>query len=680
LRRLLSLFAILAIASPAAAAPPPGGEATAEGITPANDSYQAASTIRPPYYQRWSRPLRLAVPAPIIADGRVYVSASGTQTTLMALDVATGATDWSVNEPSAHLAYDDGTLFASTFGDLTAYDAASGAVLWSLPKAGSDFALAPVAMAGNVYYADQGMVTAVGDAGTILWSTAVPLAGPPTLSATNIFAADGCTQATGLDFLGAVLWHPSPCLRGVTGEAVAYGNGRVFTTPLTGADGTILDADTGSQLRQYRSTGGLPAVVGDTMIAQANGVVSAADAASGATSWTTHVGPSYLGPVVAGSVVIAGAGDPTSPWHLLFLNLPTGKVLDSLAGPVGAADFGPPAVTAGEGIILVASGASLIALDSTYRRVTRTVEANAFLPAANASWEAWTDSNGGWYEARTSSSPLRVDHNAFGYTGNIDGNRIVYQRPMRGGIQDQIAVTVAGQIHHKVFGRFVNDGAWLWQPTLSGNWLLYNHGEDTKTHSVVLANLKKKRVKTLAKGNPKKLWVGAGQVAGNYAVWVQCRKGHWCIVERRTLSSGHTVILRAPGMDLSNPAVTPAGVVYALAAGRESSCPAEYMARWKPGALEDLYAIPANHLAFNLDAGMLTDGRVDVRYELDTCTRSGKPYENDEFVDRTDIPALTAAPLGAPRSVAAPGSRVPVTERSYAAPPGSVTTMRQPRG
>jgi outer membrane protein assembly factor BamB len=684
LRRLLSLLAILAIASPAAAAPPPGGEATAEGITAANDHYQPASTIRPPFYQRWTLSLGVHVSQPLIADGRAYFGVPYVPGRLMAVDITTGATDWSVNTEVLHLAYDERKIFVTSTTALSAFDATNGTLLWSVPAATQS---APIATAGVVYlyYAYGWKLTAVDEVtGAIIWST--PVAGGvssgavPAVSTANVFAGDGCGHATSLDLLGNVVWSPTGNC--TSSGDVAFGNDRIVTQA-----GTILDAATGARLGSFASTAGVAAVVGDTIVAQASDRVSSLVASSGKTTWTRQSGDSSTAPIVAGSVVVASSSSWATPWRLLFIDLATGKLLDSLAGPIGQVDFGAVTVAAGEGVLLVNSGASLTAYDATFRRVPRRVQANAFTPAANSSWEAWSVYIGshvpvrGYYEARSSAVPIRIDTGSSGiYMGNIDGNRIVYQRLMSDGARDAIAYLVAGQTRHTTFGRFVNDGAWLWQPTLSGNWLLYNHGENAKTHSVMLANLKKRRVKTLAKGNPKKLWVGAGQVAGNYAVWAQCRKGHWCVVERRTLSSGHTVTLRAPGMDLSNPAVTPAGVVYALAAGRESSCPTEYMARWKPGALEDLYTIPANHLAFNLDAGMLTDGRVDVRYELDTCTRTGRPYENDEFVDRTDVPALTAAPFGAPRSVAAPGSRVPVTERSYAAPPGSVTTMRQPRG
>ena len=144
-----------------AAAPPalpqdvgPIGEASAADrattyqLNAAHNGYLSGDSLAPPLARRWSLSLGDAVSYPVIADGRVFVVTqrigSNVGETLYALDASTGAVLWSYeldggNYPLPGVAYDNGAVYLEGFGlrgsdrlgGLAAFDAATGAPLWS---------------------------------------------------------------------------------------------------------------------------------------------------------------------------------------------------------------------------------------------------------------------------------------------------------------------------------------------------------------------------------------------------------------------------------------------------------------------------------------------------------------------------------------------------------------------
>src|SRR5688572_21832904 len=121
--------------------------------------------------ERWSVPLDAPVGDPVVSGGRVYVNAgSDERTAFHALDATTGAPRWSVEDEEPHeiafvqrapgavvgdLVYAGfGLVALDTFGQMDAFDAASGDPVWSsgAPAFGG-LITSPSAVAGDTVYA-----------------------------------------------------------------------------------------------------------------------------------------------------------------------------------------------------------------------------------------------------------------------------------------------------------------------------------------------------------------------------------------------------------------------------------------------------------------------------------------------------------------------------------------------
>ena len=127
--------------------PPTKGTAVAYQIDATHSGAQFDS-VTPPLTQRWSRDLGGQISYPLIAGGRIFVTVTNpntTGTTLYALDETNGASLWGPidlggSRPWSNAAYDAGRVFAVNHdGVLRAFDAASGALLWSKQLPGQIF-------------------------------------------------------------------------------------------------------------------------------------------------------------------------------------------------------------------------------------------------------------------------------------------------------------------------------------------------------------------------------------------------------------------------------------------------------------------------------------------------------------------------------------------------------------
>jgi outer membrane protein assembly factor BamB len=173
MRRPAVLALLLALAAPAAAL----ADATSSQQGPSHDG--AADGPGPPLGKRWERPVGGTVGTPLVAEGRVFVvtgegsassSSSSTETAqLRALALDSGRELWAravergSNGLPVGLAYDGGRVLALENGAVRAYDAASGALAWTVRPAGEEpeegsstrrgprFTSIPVAAGGTVY-------------------------------------------------------------------------------------------------------------------------------------------------------------------------------------------------------------------------------------------------------------------------------------------------------------------------------------------------------------------------------------------------------------------------------------------------------------------------------------------------------------------------------------------------
>jgi outer membrane protein assembly factor BamB len=385
--RLFPLFiSLLALAGPfavpATAAPPapPSGptQAVAYQIGISHDGLSGDSTIAPPLTQRWSRDLSGSISYPLIAEGKVFVTAVATPggsygTTLYALDQVTGATLWS--QPIAgtyywsNAAYDAGHVFVVNFnGLMSAFDASTGALSWSTQLPGQyAFSSPPTADSGVVYVGGAGSggtLYAVRETdGAVLWTQPVMNGddSSPALSSTAVFVSYACGLVYAFDRVtGQQQWfNGGPC-EGGGGKTAVYHANQVYSRDFNGNE--IIDAGTGNTVGTF-SAQPAPAFSGKTGLFLSGGTLKAT---SGRRTLWSFAGDGGLdtAPIVVGSTVFVGS----SSGMLYGLALSGGTLAWSTN--VGAGIPGPDeqnvsqpltGLGAGQGLLVVPAGSRLVA-------------------------------------------------------------------------------------------------------------------------------------------------------------------------------------------------------------------------------------------------------------------------------------------------------------------------------
>ena len=383
----LGLIALSAIAAQAS-----GDESPTYQIDTSHSGGQPTDGLRAPLGQVWSRDLGGAVSYALIEGGRAYVTVADTGTNgtrLFALDLATGAIDWGPIELGGFYnfsgaAYDDGRIFAVNFqGVLTAYDAITGAQVWSSQLTGqSSFTTQPAAYQGIVYLSGAGSggtLYAVSEAnGHVLW-TAPVLNGDhsiPAVTADGVYVSYACDQA--YDFnpsTGALIWHHASNCEGGGGRTVALYGGRVYTRDFNSGN-LILDTQTGAQVGTfpftvpYGSTIPIPAFSGSMGYFFDSAQLRGIDLGTGTTLWT-FAGDGRLSsaPIVVGTFVYIGstsgnlyALDSSSGALVGTINVGSGIAFPDESDAVQLAGL-----SAGEGYVLAPAGNRLVALTSAIR-------------------------------------------------------------------------------------------------------------------------------------------------------------------------------------------------------------------------------------------------------------------------------------------------------------------------
>jgi outer membrane protein assembly factor BamB len=226
---------------------------------------------------RWRGPI---AGSPTVANGIAYVIAA--RGFLDAFDAATGALLWSASLPAnvtSSPTVENGVVYVDADdGNLDAFDATSGALRWSAPT-------------GSGYPSTSSPVVA---RGLVL----VGSSGDPYL-----YAFDAAT--------GAPRWRASIASNTVSSPAVA--NGIVY---IGSGDGNLyaLHLDTGA-LDWKSKTGGRitssPAVANGVVYAGSqSGSLYAFDATTGATRWSAAIQPAYFSsPAVANGIVYIASSD-----------------------------------------------------------------------------------------------------------------------------------------------------------------------------------------------------------------------------------------------------------------------------------------------------------------------------------------------------------------------------------
>jgi outer membrane protein assembly factor BamB len=338
---------------------------------------QTDAALMPPFAQRWVATLPSPASYPLIAAGKVFVTATASSgTTLYALDQTTGSVSWSQSIPGTYpfsaAAYDNGQVFVvNSDGLLEAFSAATGAFAWSnkLPVQYM-FTSPPTAASGVVYVGGAGSggtLYAVDEVTGGLISTASVENGDhssPALANGNVFVSYACNQAYGFgQSTLSPVWHYSGPCEGGGGATVVYAAGRIYTRDFNG--NLVLDASTGALLGNWtpaNTTALAPAVDGSNVYWTNTGTHTL----SGPT-WN-FTGDSQLdtAPIVlatpGGKYVVVGS----SAGRLYAIDATSGSLVwSTTVAPIAQPDehnaFQLTGLGAGQGLLVVPAGNTVTA-------------------------------------------------------------------------------------------------------------------------------------------------------------------------------------------------------------------------------------------------------------------------------------------------------------------------------
>jgi outer membrane protein assembly factor BamB len=368
-------------------------------INPAHSGAVTFSTVTFPTTSTWTVDLAATASYPLIADGKVFVTTltSSGNSNLYALDQTTGGTVWGPVAIAgfASPAYDNGVVFVSSgvtpavvqgvglvaTGSVSAYNAATGALLWNTPMNGFDYLTtsAPTAMNGYVYVTggntdpvNSGTFALNESTGAVTWFTRYSAAGnsSPAVSANGVYVDFTCGAYAYNPTTGQQLWSALPrCSSGIGGATPFLAGNTVFApTPMTSADsGSMLDTTTGA------STGTYSAAVPPVFDAQTGyfvqpnqpggqGNLQAITLSSNTVKWT-FTGESFVcsAMVISQYVIAEGCSG-----RLYGLDAATGQQL-WVTNPGAPASWNFTSqsplqgMAAGDGILVIPAGTKLVA-------------------------------------------------------------------------------------------------------------------------------------------------------------------------------------------------------------------------------------------------------------------------------------------------------------------------------
>jgi outer membrane protein assembly factor BamB len=297
-----------------------------------NAAHTGAATLpnlRLPYAPKWFINLGAGVSYPLIGGGRTFVTVSQQVSgirRLVALDLATGVVQWDQKLGGWHsrisAAYDSGRVFAiNAEGLLRAFDAATGALLWSRQLSPSySFDSAPTVHGGVVYTLGAGvggyLYAVRASDGQLLWSTEAGAGQQcaPAVTDEGVYLVSAGPHVFKLDpQTGQLLWETQPDVLTGGGSTPVYADGRLYIRDER--SGTrVLDAQTGEALFPDLPNGLIPAVDGDRFFSvsftpEGAGKLTAYRTATHEILWSRPLEDApVLAPVVVNGDVLLGVG------------------------------------------------------------------------------------------------------------------------------------------------------------------------------------------------------------------------------------------------------------------------------------------------------------------------------------------------------------------------------------
>src|SRR5258706_2974726 len=222
---------------------------TAYHINAQHDGLQTDNLI-PPLSLKWTTTLAGNAFYPLIAGGKVFVTATTSQGEglLYAFDIATGQTAWGPVDIGssgnfAAATYDSGRIFTlNGTGILQAFSAKKGSLLWTTQITSQfSFSSPPTALHGMVYTGaagSGGTVYAFNESnGSQVWTQSVQNGddSSPTVTSKGVYVSYACNQA--YDFTpktGNLIWHYSGPCEGGGGATTALYHNQLYTRDFNG--------------------------------------------------------------------------------------------------------------------------------------------------------------------------------------------------------------------------------------------------------------------------------------------------------------------------------------------------------------------------------------------------------------------------------------------------------------
>jgi outer membrane protein assembly factor BamB len=342
--------------------------ATAYHINAQHDGLQTDNLI-PPLSLKWTTTLAGNAFYPLIAGGKVFVTATTSQGEglLYAFDIATGQTAWGPVDIGssgnfAAATYDSGRIFTlNGAGILQAFSAKKGSLLWTTQITSQySFSSPPTALHGMVYTGaagSGGTVYAFNEGnGSQVWTQSVQNGddSSPTVTSKGVYVSYACNQA--YDFTpktGNLIWHYSGPCEGGGGATTALYNNQLYTRDFNGD--LILKASNGNLAGTYSATQP-PAFSGKMGYFLNGSTLSAETLSNHSVVWTfSGDGALVTAPIVDGSYVYIGS----SQGNLYALDASTGSQAWStkVGAAMGQSEFA--SLSAGGQVVAVPAGNQL---------------------------------------------------------------------------------------------------------------------------------------------------------------------------------------------------------------------------------------------------------------------------------------------------------------------------------
>lgn len=348
----------------------------AYGVDVAHSGHFPSEELVPPLRRRWR--VEAKGGTVLAADGRVYVA--GTE--VYALDQRDGHRLWTVSLEGATYgraygaAYDGGIVFVSTFDDLHAYNAETGAEMWHRHFTDAAFAGAPVASGGVVYAGfgqGGGTVSAYrASDGQPIWSrNTVGGADAPALGNRFLFMAGACGNAQAINRAsGEVLWTHSTGCSGGGSVTPALFDGRLYSPTEEYVDGNyqdppVLEAASGNLVGRF--TGSRPVFVDGLAVYTTSESARAVDLASGREAWARK---KPLGAAMAiGHDLYGTRANNLGRRSVVALDPESGEEVWSarVTGPDASSSESPVELGAAPGLLIAADGSRVTAYESALK-------------------------------------------------------------------------------------------------------------------------------------------------------------------------------------------------------------------------------------------------------------------------------------------------------------------------